>query len=56
MQKIIDIVFFIVMFTLAVKLIEYKGDMLVNIAGDLFGALGLVIASLHAMDDSLPRK
>ena len=46
-MAILDIVWFVVVFILAIKLIEYQGDWWVDTAGDLFGALGLMFLAVE---------
>jgi len=52
-KTIVDIAIWVCGYFMAVTLIEYQGDKMVDLAGDLFGALGLMfIAVERALRDN----
>lgn len=53
-KEIKDIAWFVLIFVLAVRLIEYEaGDLLVEMAGDVFGSLGLMYIAVSQTLDSI---
>jgi hypothetical protein len=47
MRKFLNALFFIAIYTLAITLIEYNGEWLLDMAGDVFGSLAIMFLGLY---------